>query len=49
MLNGIIQLFIKYVGSGIFAHSLNYIIALGFLATVPCVLRAFIFQRGGNK
>ena len=49
MINAIIQMFTSYVGSGIFSKGIYHIMALALLATVPCILRAFIFQRGGSK
>ena len=48
MINAIIEMFMMYVQSGIFGQGIYHIIAFALLATVPCIMRAFVFQKGGK-
>lgn len=41
MLNAVVRLFGAYFDGGIFNYALRYMVALAFLATVPCIIREF--------
>lgn len=48
MISAILEMFFMWVQSGIFNHGMYHVMALALLATVPCILRAFVFQKGGK-
>lgn len=44
MLYGVIDLLGVFFDGGIFNYVLRYVVALAFVATVPCIIRGFIVR-----
>lgn len=47
MINTVIELLALYCQSGIFDYGIYQVLALAVVVTVPCMLRALVFQKRG--
>lgn len=48
MISAIIEMFTMWVGSGLFNYGMYHVMALALLATVPYIIRNFVYQKGGT-
>lgn len=48
MINAILEMFYLWVQSGLFEYGMYHLMALALLATVPIIMRALVFQKGGK-